>query len=350
MNCVEAKLYVSAVYDGEHVPVAAAQHIGGCKECRRVLNDYLRMGAGMRLVANSIGEALPPLQLQRRGRPFGFLWRRVAVPRLALAGLVAGLVVAVTMVSIVRAQTRPLWFQFGYGFEKGRPPFNYMVAKQGYDELTVTSAVSSGGVTTAALRVQVESISDDDVVLRCRAMASGLEGNGPERKLARVEKKQMPLDRAPVVHYKPGDSLAIPIEGGRTIYLKGEVLDHQPKIAFGYPLEPPVDKLVVRSPVLTSGDRTIADLDGATVTADEKTPTMTLRTPEGSFLFRLRPFPGAVRGEADWGEIHFRLNERKYRLLAAAPVTGGEQPQTVWVRYDADAVGGVALGAEQLPQ
>ena len=70
----------------------------------------------------------------------------------------------------------------------------------------------------------------------------------------------------------------------------------------------------------------------------------------GTYRFALHPFPGAVEGEANWGEITFKLAEQEYRLMAAAPMTGGDQPRTVWVRREAASGGRVALGAGPTPK
>ena len=90
------------------------------------------------------------------------------------------------------------------------------------------------------------------MVLRCRAVPARTESTAGGIKLLGGPEGGVSLDAAPTVHYKPGEALAIPVEGGGTLYLKGDVLDHQPRIAFGQPLEPSAEKLIVRSPVLTS--------------------------------------------------------------------------------------------------
>ncbi len=351
MNCKEAEVYVSALYDGEQIPRTGAQHIAACESCRRILDDYSRMGAELRLAATIEAVQLPPLKLAPRRRPFDFLWRRVSVPRFALAALIACLVLATAVVSVVRAQSRPLWFEFGYGLHESGAVFHYTVAKQGYDDTQATLGFLDGAPVAAALRVKVESVSGDDVVLRCRAVPAKMEVNSAGATLLGRPEGGVPLDAAPTVHYKPGESLAIPIEGGGTLYLKGDVLDHQPRIAFGFPLEPASDKLVLRSPVLTSSDQVIAEINGATAIATDETQSVNLGTDSNSsYTFALRQFPGAVQGEVNWGEITFKLAGKNYRLVAAAPITGGDQPRPVWVRRDAQSLGEVSLGAGPIPK
>ena len=69
------------------------------------------------------------------------------------------------------------------------------------------------------------------------------------------------------MHYRPGQQLAIPIEGGGAVYLKGEVYEQQPKIAFDIPLEPPSNQLSMRGPVLISEGRVLAGMSGGGATA-----------------------------------------------------------------------------------
>jgi len=200
-----------------------------------------------------------------------------------------------------------------------------------------------------ALRIKVESMSVDDVVLRCRAVPAKTEINPNGMSLLGPPDRGISLDGVAEVHYKPGESLPIRVEGGGTVYLKGEVLDHQPQIAFGFPLTPPAGKLVLRSPILTSSNQLLGEIVGATAIANEKQGAVFRTGANGSYTFSLHPFAGAIAGELNWGQITFKFDGRKYRLLAAAPITGGDQPRAVWVRRDMDSNLGVSLGAGPLP-
>ena len=181
-----------------------------------------------------------------------------------------------------------------------------------------------------ALRVRVEGLSSDEAVLRCRAVPAKTETTSSGVKLLGSPEGGVPLDHVPAVHYRPGESLAISIEGGGTLYLKGDVLGHQPSIAFGFPLEPVPGKLIVRSPVLTGSDQLLGEIDGATAITTDETRGVNFRVgSNGSFTFALRPFPGAVQGKLNWGEITFKLAGKNFRLVAAAPITGGDQPRPV---------------------
>ena len=349
MNCPEVEIQISALYDGERVSAAVAEHVASCQTCRQILDDYSHMGAELRLSAAMEPEQLPALKYAARRRSFDFLWARVSIPRFALAILVGCLAVATVAVSLVRAQSRPLWFQFGCGFHESGEVSHYTVAKAGYDDTQATLDFSSGAPIAAALRIKVESMSADDVVLRCRAVPAKTEMNPHGMSLLGPPDGGISLDGVAEVHYKPGESLPIPVEGGGTLYLKGEVLDHQPQIAFGFPLTPPAGKLVLRSPILTGSNQLLGELMGATAIANERQAAVFRTRADGIYMFALHRFAGATPGELNWGQITFKLDGRKYRLLAAAPITGGDQPRPVWVRRDMDSNLGVSLGAGPLP-
>lgn len=361
MNCSESDVYVSALYDGEPIPPEAAQHITQCASCRRTLSDYSLMSAELRLAVSAASAPLPPLELPPvKHTRWQFLWRRVSVPRFAVAALIACLIVATAATSLMRAQPPTLWFQFGFMTQPGGEPFPYTVAKNGYDDSHAMLQSVNGEPVAIALRLKVEEISSDNVLLRCRAVPARVKTT-PEGRITLLGGPEggISLNGVAGVHYKPGESLAIPIESGGTLFLKGEVMDHQPKIAFGTPLEPLAGKMVVRSPVLTASDQLLGQLNGASAIADgraQKAQGVMFNTDaHGVFTFSLRPFPGAVQGKATWGEITFRLDGKNYLLMAAAPITGGDQPRPVWVRHDShsDWAAGcdrACLGAGPLPQ
>ena len=197
------------------------------------------------------------------------------------------------------------------------------------------------------MQIRVVSLSENDVVLRVRAVLGQIT---PEGALKPV-KGAISLDHVPETHYRPGEVLPVPIEGGGTVYLKGDVFDHQPKLAFGFPLEVPPGELLVRWPVLMRSHELLGDMTGASAICEKANGTVDFHARlNGVFRFARHPFPGAVQGEAEWGEIKFKLEGEPYRLIAAAPVTRGDQPVAVWVRRDAAEDSGMALGCGKLSE
>ena len=351
MTCIEAEPHVSAVCDGEPIPAEAAEHISTCAACRTALAEYGQIGTELRVAAAMNSETPPPLLLPQRRRGFDFLWYRVPVPRFALAALVVAVVAAAASVPLVRAQQRPLWFQFGYTLQPGRQMY-YQVAKPGFDETTSTMAIVNGAHISTVLRIRVESVWNDDVVLRWRAVPGKTEptsDGGYRFEHDGGMPAGVSLKDVPAIHYRPGQEVMIPIEGGGTIYMKGDVHEQQPKIAFNGPLEPPSNYLIMRGPVLVSENEVLAAMSGGGATADLGTAVTVGAGKYGTFLFALKPFPGSVQGAIEWGQMTFTLSGRPFHLVAAAPLASGEQPRPVWVRHDPTpaqrgSIGTVRLG------
>jgi len=346
MTCIEAEPHVSALCDGEPVPAEAVEHFNACETCRITLAEYARIGTELRVAAAMDTEALTRLDVPRRRRTFDFLWRRVPVPRFALAALMVLTGAAVASVPLVRAQQRPLWFQFGYALEPGGKMSSLRVATPGFEESTMTMVKGAPG--SAALRIRVESVSTNDVVVRCRAVPGRMEPTSDGGRVFHYPDSGVSLKYAPAVHYKPGEQLTIPIEGGGAIYLKGDVYEQQPKIAFGYSLEPRSNQLVMRWPVLVSDGEVLAELSGGTATAGPGSAVTVAAGNHGRFLFALEPFPGAIEGKIEWGQMTFAVDARSFRLVAAAPLASGEQPRPVWVRHDPNPAQVRSIGSVRL--
>jgi len=355
MNCLEAESHVSVLYDGELAPIEAARHIEQCATCRDRLRTYSQMGAEIRLLASltaPVSVVSPELLRKMRSkRPskLDFLWERVSMPRFAVAACVVAMLAAIPATwTIVRAQSKPLWFQFELGPKSTKTGHAIThAAKAGYDDQMAWMYVADGQDLTAGLsrvgaHVAVKSIEDGKVQFEIVARNFG---SGDRMPTPSIQKEVANL-KMQTFTYIPGQNLEIPIDGGGTLILHGKVVDHQPKIAWGFPLEPDPGQLFVRSPVLTEGDRLVADLQGGTAVADDESQTVALHGPvAGPFIFGLRKFPGAVKGKANWGQLTFKIEGKSYTLTAGSPICGGEQPCTVWVALDSSPPLGHRKGA-----
>lgn len=365
MNCREAEDFVAVLHDGcGEIPVNAARHIVECGNCRSILESYARIGVELRLAASILAEpaaaAAAPAPSKASWLP-QLLTARVALPRVALAGLATACAVLATLAAfmtsaVLAEQSKPLWFQFSYGPEKTGA--FYSLAQNGFDKTFELVAIQNGAFIGAKVRVQIEKISLREVVMRVRAVPPRIETapDGSSRLVPGNPPDQVAMDTARTIHYQPGDWIEVSIEGAPgTVYLHGEVFDRQPKLAIGMPLEPPAGQMVVRWPVLVAGaSRVVADLAGATAVANDDSSAVYFGAGKnGTFIFGMKPFPGAVRGEANWGQIAFDLDGIKYRLMTAAPLTSGDQPRQVWVRRDPPPAGdesGVRLGSRRLEE
>ncbi len=345
MECPEAAPFVSALHDGERVPAEVAEHINGCPVCREQLRDYAGMGAELRLVASRTTQAfsapawLPSASRWRRFWRPRALTARVLVPRFAL-GLGAAVIVALSIgLGLVNAQNRALWFQFQlYPADPDWPQQQRTsnvphVVQAGYREQIWWVWTEGNNVVTIAAIVSVTEIQHGRVrlAMRPRRYVDELSKGNPD---TRTVERDLGNLRGHEYAYVPGESLVIPMEGGGKLVLKGQVFDQQPKMAWGYPLEPGPDQMVLTHPVLTRDrDVLISRFDtSAMIRQDE---AFYIWAPgEGYFTLALQPFEAAIKGEASWGEIRFTLDGHDYFLLSASPITGGDQPHPIWVSRD----------------
>jgi hypothetical protein len=349
MNCLEVESYVSVLYDGEQVPVEAANHIGDCPVCRNRLRAYSEIGVEIRLVASSAASVsvIPPelvrkMRAQKRST-FHFLRQGVVLPRFALAALVLALLAIIPASwAVVRAQSRPLWFQFDLHPKSMGSSAGVKVVKAGYNDHMAWMFLAPGQhadrntgpvpLSIVGAHVVVRSVQDGKVQLEIAARNFG-EGNV----LPAEMKQELQKAKMHRIMYVPNETVQIPIEGGGTLTLRGDVLDHQPKMAAGFPLEPGGDQMFMRSPILVEGNRVLADLQGATSIAEGEAGVVLLSAPgTGRFAFGIHKFPGAVKGKVNWGYLTFKIGGKSYTLAAEAPICGGEQPRTVWVSLNTD--------------
>ncbi|HEX4807636.1 MAG TPA: hypothetical protein VH325_01825 [Bryobacteraceae bacterium] len=347
MNCDEAQSHVSAIYDGEQAPEDAAQHVESCPICRERLRLYAQIGAETRLLASRIPattfvphELLEKVRSKRRGR-LDFFTTRVRVPRFALIVLALILLTALPAGwTFLRAQNRPLWFQFELepGDSTERPPT--YVAQPGYKNrmgwmFTRSGSTASSLPSLFGARITVGAVEPNGVQVDIKAHNFGTGHFFPGQRLEELAK--IPEQ---TFHYVPGKALQIPVDGGGTLILRGSVVDHRPKIAWGHPLEPDPGELILSSPILIQGKRVLFDMAGATTSVYRDAEAARLNSPgEGLFIIGLRQFPGAVKAKANWGRLTFELNSKQYTLVAGSPICGGDQPHDVWVGLNKDFAG-----------
>lgn len=344
MECPEAQPFVSALYDGEPVAEEAAEHIRGCASCRQELHDYAAMGAELRLAESRHAVSLPaPAWLaSSTPRPWFLAARaltaRVAVPWFAV-GLCAVVIVALSVgIKLVRAQSPALWFQFQlYPADILHPgSFPPRVVKAGFREprswfWITQNTGASRSVSKVGSIVSVVDVQSGHVRIAVRARHYEED---PSPKL--LERELGNLKGYEYV-YVPGQTLQIPIEGGGVLLLSGQVSEQQPKLAWGFPLEPAANQMILTHFVLIR-DRQVLDLPwGASASFEERDKGISLYVPgQGLFTFALQPFDGAVKGEASWGETQFTIDGHHFYLFNGSPMTGGDQPRDIWVSLKAD--------------
>ncbi len=350
MECTEAAPYISALYDGESIPRDIAEHIDTCVTCRASLDSYSQIGAEMRLLASreAATPTVPQAVLDKIGAPgrpvwFASLRRRMLVPRFAVVAAAFALITASAGLVVVRAQnqTRSYWFQFRLAppgaQSAGAQPLGYQVGKAGTDEAFVWMGLAHDGngrpipteMEAIGMHYAISSIEDGRVRLRIRAQKYSVSDPAVFN-----AKQNLPLG-AYEWTYKPGEPLEIPVEGGGTLVLTGQITETQPKLAWGLPVEPNPDQLVLTQPVVIRGNTVLVNMEGGSSASNGFAGTIMMSANGfGRLTIGLRPFDKAVRGEATWGKLTFKWAGEKYTVLSASPISGGEQPHEVWVALD----------------
>jgi len=368
MNCQEVEPFVSALHDGETVPRETAEHIRNCPACRARLEDYMRMGVELRLLASDAAEEgpsrLPQLPPLRRGWGRS-LTARVLVPRFALgAGLFAILGLSLGL-GWMYAQAAGLWFQFNVTSPERRGSWGDQAQAGYHGKPAVISTVGPSGEAKEQLAamINVDEVQYGLVRLSIRARrfevapAAGPEA-GPIHESVEVRPTFDEMGRqmlaSTTLHqydYIPGQVLEIPVEGGGKLLLTGRVLE-RPARFWDFPLEPKPDQIVLTEPALVRDkELLIKGLGSSSATGED--PYAAIFVPnEGLFGFLLKPIDGAVEAEAEYGQARFKIEGHDYVVFSATPITGGQQPREIWVyrdsKYKPGAISTIGSGSDFL--
>jgi hypothetical protein len=346
MNCQEVQPFVSALHDGESVPKEAAEHIGGCSTCKERLREYAEMGAELRLLASAGAEEIPaglPALPPRVRRWRHLLTARVLVPRFAL-GLGVLLIAALSLgLSLMRAQSAGLWFQFDVSSADGGGKWGSLLQA---GDPPARGYLSVDSQARMAFQIKALEVHDDVVRLWVRARAFNPESLNldpkqvlqpslawPDTTMERILADTRPQEFS----YVPGQTLEIPVEGGGKILVKGQVFHLRPSFsADSFPVSPGADQIVLTKAGLVRGNEFLGEIEGAgSVRAAD--PAIAIYVPQqGVFVFTLKPQEGAVEGVTEFGRAQFKFDGQQYILFSATPITGGQQPREFWVYRDPD--------------
>jgi hypothetical protein len=343
MNCQEARPMVSALYDGEAVTEDAARHIAGCGACRNLLGKYAQMGAELRLLASAEDgtnpEALEELPPKRR-RWTRRLTGRVLVPRFAVGlALIAILGLSVGL-GFVRGQGSGPWFQFDVTSQQLQGSGGDVLQA---GEYSTGEYSSSADLRVTLYEVKVLDVRDDSARIVVRARRFDTESDGHGGKLIvetdghrAVIATREDIDRILAsttpqrFDYKPGQELQISVDGGGALLLTGKVYPIRPSF-WGYPVKPEVNEIVLTNPAMVRGREFLGNIGGAASAAGRNSAIGACVPPAGAFVFALKPFPGAIKGVAEFGRARFTMDGQDYTLFSATPITGGQQPRDIWV-------------------
>jgi hypothetical protein len=243
-------------------------------------------------------------------------------------------------INLVRAQSPALWFQFriypadSLSVESDRPHVvksgdrKPVISLRSIQGAGASPSVSGVGLIVSVLDIQSGRVR---VAVRARHYPEPPSPESVEHDIGDLEGHEYA--------YVPGQTLEIPVEGGGTLLLSGQVFEQQPKLAWNLPLDPAANQLILRNFALIRDKEVLSPVMGWCAIIEEKDKGISLYLPgQGLFTFALQPFEGAVKGEANWSEAKFKIDGHRFYLLSGAQITGGDQPRDIWVSLKADYV------------
>ena len=252
------------------------------------------------------------------------------LPSAAFAGFSAVLVVLSLASAYTHAQSASPSFQYvaAAGGELRGSSTNYTAHPGSRNFLYF----SNDKLTIAAI-IEVEDIRDGVARLKVRAKSySGTE----DRNTSEQELKSAPVRE---YTYVPLEKLSMPVDGGGLLSIIGAIADQAGNLSkplAPHSVEAEPGQIVLMSPALLRGDRVLLNLKvgAATGTALRGNPAIALyATPDGLFIFALKPFDGATPCEVDAGRAACTLEGNEYTLLAARPITAGDRDSKIWALH-----------------
>lgn len=358
MTCHDAAPFVSALYDGEPVPPDAVRHVAACETCRAFLRDIGGAAAELKLTAaiealewrdaNGIARATAPPPVVVRDHPTisrslsSIISGGVRVPRLLVGTAVVGLIVGT--IGWLRPHAAPAsrtWFTYRIAVQCAGQSQPMDVASGstvvGSRSSSTTSQSCRGDSRGFASEMQVSRASADRVTLTLRLLRTA-EGTSPQAAMRDVA-------GAPGrdYDYTPGDTLRVPFEGAE-IAISGRVETREDTTPTHSPITallPAADELQMNAPALIRDNKDLVAVFNAGTTARLGSVIKLYAPGDGLFLFALAAPSDAAPGTwstalAGGSAILLTGEGHRYTIYCALPITGGDQPRTIFFRHIPD--------------
>jgi len=353
MICDDAAEYISALCDGETIPPPAAQHIGACPVCQARLSDYLTMGVELRRAASlGLAEAVTPrVWAKPQNRVATWCqkgWGPVRIPRLAFAGLIAGVLVLASALAVnrVRAQNTGKVVLLNVA-GPNLPPSDCPISTEDKDKDQAPYWSWKIGARPVALKIRLLARDGGRVRLAIRTRVYH-----PGEDMSAFTRDADPVARLQEVWFEPGESLKVDVPEVGTLTLKGEWLDHVP---IGGLLDPGPSELRLGSPLLLKDKKVVGDLSsniGGYYSQDTPDWAMAFYIPgEGRFYLAELPMKGAIEAHVAFSRISFEEGGHSWELVNGVPVCRADH---VWILHQPDfkmkTDGHVAFGNTKLVQ
>lgn len=333
MVCDEAAEYVSALYDGETIPRAAAEHIGECEGCREQLREYMEIGAEMRRVASLETPAeTPRVVWDERGRTSKAWWQRgwerMSIPRLVFASLVLAVIGLASSLAVVgvRAKTQGTVMMLSISSGLGQP---VPCALSTEDKRWATCGLV-GGMKGGVLIYKIDLLSKDGDRVEIGVRSKFGPATSENYSLSAVD------DVAEKRYwFEAGETLKIDVAGMEPMVVTGEWMDHVPTPISGTrEVDPEAGELRMNSPLLLRGNELVGDMEGGSASIDKSGQgVMIYFRGQGRFVVSLSPSEGAVPANVFLNRLSFQAGGASYVFVTGTPIA---RSATAWVRYEPD--------------
>lgn len=334
MLCDDASEYVSALCDGETIPPEPAKHISSCSVCLAQLSEYLTIGVELRRIASV--EFFDPAPLRRWAKSQNILsawwqkgWGTIRIPKLAFASLIAGVLVLISTLALVKVRANGggtvvlLSISAGAG-----QPMECALSTEGSGNRSCARIENEENQNILAYQVEILSRSDDRIRLGFRSKAWPLTSIGED------SHSVDDLNREPQQEYwfEPGDTLKVDVPGTTPLNVTGNWLDHIPAFVGMNSLDPGPDELRIISPVLLQDKNVLGDLNGGAATETERGWAALIYFPtQGLYMISLSHMKGALAADAQLNRISFKENGLSFAFVTGTPIT---RARKVWVLHD----------------
>ena len=338
MTCEEAAEFVSALYDYETIPQAAAGHIGACASCQARIKEYIEIGMELRRVASleSLEEARPRAW-EKRQAILSIWWQKgwetMRIPRLAFAmllTLVVALSSGLTLIG-VRAHERGTLVMLKVAPDDGNvTPCPLSTEDKNYSDCEFSVGMRSGFLS---YKIRLLSKDGNRIQLGVRTAFVRRAFNVDNTRTS-GQKLQGAVEQQ--YWFEPGKTLQVGVDGLGSVAVTGKWLDHVPyfaKMDVEDNLQPRPNELRMISPILLRSDHVVFDAAGGVATSSDPNAAFWVYVQgDGVYVLSLSPMPGAVQGQVADNRVSFELGGQSYQFVTGAPMTREGQ---VWILHAA---------------
>jgi hypothetical protein len=332
MICDDAAEFVSALCDGETIPRAVAEHVGMCASCHARLEEYMEMGAKLRLIASmEVLDSVSPRVWSSPRSTFAIWWQKgrgtMRLPRLAFAMLITAIVALGSTLALVnvRAHSDGTVVMLKIARPEGEPTGCPLSTQDKNQATCAFISRMNGKIIGCRIDLIRREGNRVELALRTKTFTS-LSGTFSFSDIQNESPKK--------VLFEPGQTVNLDVAGSGILTVTGEWFDHMPAFigSSNHEFDPRPEELRLVSPLLLSNKHVLGDLEGGTATIDKAGQGVEIYMPgEGRFILSLSPLKAAVQALVKLNRISFQDTGRSYVFLTGSPVTRGEH---IWVLHE----------------